>query len=69
MSQEAEVFEELAQMHLDNPKLTLRTTKSEIKYLHPENPQDTRIEIVVKKKKVEDYHIFRNVAVVPYINS
>lgn len=55
-------------MHLDNPKLTLRTQKSEIKYLDIENP-DERIEIIVKKKKVEDYHIFRKVCVAAYINS
>ena len=69
MSQEAEVFEELAQMHLDNPKLTLRTNKSEIKYANIESPEDRQIEIIVKKKKVEDYHIFRRVSVVPFINS
>ena len=55
-------------MHLDNPKLTLRTQKSEIKYLDIENP-DERIEIIVKKKKVEDYHIFRKVCVAAYNNS
>lgn len=28
---------------------------------------DNRIEIIVKKKKVEDYHIFRKVTVIPYL--
>lgn len=32
MSEEAEIFEKVAESYLDNPKLTLRTTKSEIKY-------------------------------------
>jgi len=49
MSEEAEIFEQIAQEHLDNPELSLRTTKSEIKYIDLENP-DQRIEIIVKKK-------------------
>jgi type II secretory pathway component PulC len=53
---------------LDNPELSLRTNKSEIKYVDLENPDD-RIEIIVKKKNKEDYHIFRKVTLVPYISA
>lgn len=66
MSEEAEIFEKIAQDRLDNPELTLRTTKSEIKYFNIDKP-DNRIEIIIKKKKEEDYHIFRKVALVPFL--
>lgn len=51
MSDEAEIFEQIAQEYLDNPELSLRTAKSEIKYYDPENP-DQRVEIIVKKKTI-----------------
>jgi hypothetical protein len=62
-SDEAKVFEELAQWHLDNPELKLRTAKSEIRY----TGEGEKIEIVIKKKKAEDYLIFRNVAIVGFM--
>ena len=40
MSDEAQIFEKIAQSRLDNPELTLRTTKSEIKYANLERPDE-----------------------------
>jgi hypothetical protein len=40
MSDEAEIFENLAKKYLDDPKLTLRTLKSQIKYVDTLRPDD-----------------------------
>ena len=58
------MFEKLAEEHLNNPELALRSNISEIRYRNVENP-DSRIEVEIKKKK-EDSHIFRKVALVPF---
>jgi hypothetical protein len=62
------VFEKIAEEHLNYPLLRLRTTLSEIRYLdNIENSEN--IEILIKKKNIEDSHLFKNISLVPFVKN
>lgn len=68
VSHEGEVFEKVAEEHLNYPLLRLRTGISEIRYLdNIENSEN--IEILIKKKNIEDSHLFKKVSIVPFIKN
>ena len=68
VSHEGEVFEKIAEEHLNYPLLRLRTMQSEIRYLDNIENSD-KIEILIKKKNIEDSHLFQKVALVPFIRT
>ena len=68
VSHEGEVFEKIAEEHLNYPLLRLRTMQSEIRYLDNIENSD-KIEILIKKKNTEDSHLFQKVALVPFIRT
>ena len=68
ISHEGSVFEKIAEEHLNYPLLRMRTLQSEIRYLdNIENSEN--IEILIKKKNVEDSHLFQKVSLVPFIRT
>ena len=68
VSHEGSVFEKIAEEHLNYPLLRLRTLQSEIRYLDNIENSD-KIEILIKKKNIEDSHLFKKVTLVPFIRT